>query len=200
MTNDKTKVTTQKAPLESLLTYLRTQKIKPYVTGKNILDFGCGQHCSTLTTLEPLVQKRVGMDIFYRGQGILEEGDDFYIVVCFETLRSLLANKNFQVDCITALASFEHLEIEELTYVLQELKSTTIAKQIVGTVPTPLAKPILEFLSYKLRLIDPSQIRDHKVYYSHAHLQQVAQAGGWSLVEYQTFQFGLNSFFLLSRD
>ena len=57
----------------------------------------------------------------------------------------------------------------------------------------------LEFLSYKLRLIDPSQIKDHEVYYNKTMLENALQGTGWKLDFYKRFQFGMNSFFQLKK-
>ena len=70
---------------------------------------------------------------------------------------------------------------------------------LLATVPTPWAKPVLEFLSYKLRLIDPSQIKDHEVYYNKTMLENALQGTGWKLDFYKRFQFGMNSFFQLKK-
>ena len=69
---------------------------------------------------------------------------------------------------------------------------------LVGTVPTPQAGPVLEFISYRLRLIDESQIRDHKVYYDDFWLSaMVGKTTTWKVSSYKKFQLGLNSLFTL---
>jgi hypothetical protein len=55
-------------------------------------------------------------------------------------------------------------------------------------------------LSFKLGLIDPSQIRDHKVYYDDLWLKEILGETAWSLSFYKTFQLGLNSLVVLSRE
>lgn len=102
-------------------------------------------------------------------------------------------------DVILSLACFEHIYPEQLPAILKELK-TKVTKDgiIAGTVPTPPARPVLEFLSYKLGLIDPSQILDHKIYYNERRLKEVVNQGGWDLTTYKRFQLGMNSFFTLT--
>lgn len=194
------KVTHQNAPLEAFLTRQRTKRIFKDVRGKCVLDFGCGAHLTTLKAIEGLASFRVGMDIRFRGKGPMEAHPGIFVVGSFEELDLLCAQKNIQVDCVVSLACFEHLEPEEfLDFLTQLKKRTTADTKIVGTVPTPLAKPVIEFLSYKLGLIDPSQIRDHKVYYNRALLDQTIRQAGWELHHYRTFQFGMNSYFHISQ-
>lgn len=72
-----------------------------------------------------------------------------------EELDVLLAQLPIGVDCITSLACLNR--------------------------PTPWAKPVLEFLSYRLNLVDESQIRDHKVYRTvlRSNELRLRQAGRW---------------------
>ncbi len=65
--------------------------------------------------------------------------------------------------------------------------------------PTLLARPVLEMLSYHLRLIDASQIRNHMVYYDNLWLPEILSDTPWQLQCYHTFQLGMNSFFMLEE-
>jgi hypothetical protein len=187
------KGTTQKGLLESILADVRTRKIIPYTKDRQVLDFGCGEHLWTLRRLLGHARALTGFDILYRGlpPQITHDG----ITVC-----GALDQVSGPIDCIVSLACFEHLEPESLAPVLRQLAVCSLPHaKIIGTVPRPPAKPVLEFLSYKLRLIDASQIADHKVYYDLPLLRAAAQRGGWDIEVYRTFQFGMNSFFVMSK-
>ncbi len=189
------KQTTQSAPLEGLLTHLRTLKVKPHVVGRNVLDFGCGRTLKTLRALEGVAAQRSGVDSCFLGRP-LEKMDGIQVAGSIESFASTPP-----FDRVIALACFEHLEKGEFVGVLKALsKITTQDAWICGTVPTPPSKPVLEFLSYKLKLIDESQIRDHKIYYDRAHLAETVAHGGWKLEKYSRFQLGLNSFFILAKN
>ena len=41
------------------------------------------------------------------------------------------------------------------------------------TTPTRIAKPVLEFLSYRLHLINEDEIREHKHYFNKADIQEI---------------------------
>jgi SAM-dependent methyltransferase len=194
------KTTTQRAPLERLLTTLRTNRIKPYIIGQNVLDFGCGAYLRTLRAVSPDGRQRIGIDSVFKNQPPHMTVDQITVVGSFSDLNGYLDSQNKKIDCIISLACFEHFETNDLRLVLKELAAVSTPNvTLIGTVPTPPAKPVLEFLSYKLGLIDRSQIEDHRVYYDKETLSDALKDTGWILVEYKTFQFGMNSFFRFSK-
>ena len=98
------------------------------------------------------------------------------------------------------MAVFEHIDPFILIDILSELSERTSKEAIIfGTTPTPIARPVLEFLSYKIKLIDESQIRDHEIYYDDFWFNKILSKTKWVLSYYKTFQFGFNSEFILSR-
>jgi hypothetical protein len=195
------KTTTQHAPLERLLTHLRIRKVLPHLThGGVVLDFGCGQHMSALSALNGRADVRIGIDSCFKRSGAVITDDGCRGFGSFSDIEEFLTISKKKVDSILSLACFEHLEAEEFAGALEQLHAiSSQACRLIGTLPTPLAKPVLEFLSYKLRLIDPSQIEDHKVYYDRAMLEMALQQSNWKLKDYRTFQFGMNSFFIFEK-
>jgi hypothetical protein len=191
--------TTQQAPLERLLTSLRTKRVARFAAGKVVLDFGCGQLFRTLRALGGQARRRVGLDVAFAGKTPFKTDDGIDVVSDVGELAAMSAGKP-EIDCVTSLACFEHLETADMQAVLRQLAGVTTQDAVlVGTVPTPAAKPVLEFLSYKLGLIDKSQILDHKVYYDRKMLEVALQGTGWRMVEYGRFQVGFNSFFRLVK-
>jgi SAM-dependent methyltransferase len=141
--------------------------------------------------LTDVASSLAGFDQLFLNRETTQTSEGFTLYGNYESLPE----KSF--DVITALAVFEHIEPSELPSVLNHLKkSLKEGGCIVGTLPTPLGRPVLEFLSYKLKLIDESQIRDHKIYYDQNGLRQQLKLAGYDLQEYYTFQFGMNSFFV----
>ena len=195
------KSTTQHAPLERLLTILRTRKILPYVQkGATVLDFGCGRHLRTLSAISQVAGFRLGIDSCFRAEPAGTNHDGVMTFGNMGGLEEFLAQRMMQIDLITALACFEHFDMPDLRILLKTLcQVSSRSCKIVGTVPTPKAKPVLEFLSYKLGLIDPSQIKDHRVYYDESLLVNAILDTTWRLTEYRTFQLGMNSLFVLCR-
>ena len=197
MTEDVSKKrTSQHAPLENLLTHLRTRAVKKYLAGKFVLDFGCGAHLITLRTAGLAARRRCGLDCIFSDTAPYLTDDGINIISQISQLNSIPD----KVDVVTFLACFEHLEAHELHAILKELHTTTADDcVIVGTTPTPPSKPVLEFLSYKLGLIDKTQILEHKIYYNKDLLKTAIEKAGWNLVYYNLFQLGMNSIFVLNK-
>ena len=172
-----------------------------YTKDAVVLDFGCGAHLKTLRTIGNRASARYGIDSVFKGRESFTTADQISVTGAFSQLSTLLKEHSRTINRIVSLACFEHLEAHELQLVLAELHKVSSEDAIlVGTVPTPAAKPVLEFLSYKLKLIDPTQIEDHKVYYNKKTLEAALPGTGWRLQSYKTFQFGMNSFFVFHKE
>lgn len=182
---------TQDAPLEKLLANARSKQILDYVKNKNVLDFGCGINAWNANSIYKYCKSIEGVEENYGAPQMVGR------VNVYPSLSHIPEKRKF--DVILALAVFEHIDPFSLIDILNKM-STICSKEaiIVGTMPTPKARPILEFLSYRLRLIDQSQIRDHKVYYDDLWLSVVVRRTAWRLSSYKRFQFGLNSLFILA--
>lgn len=94
---------------------------------------------------------------------------------------------------VCMLAVLEHLNYPLL--MLKEIRRVLVKNGILLlTVPSHAAKPVLEFLSYKLHIIDEAEIRDHKRYFNKADLLDLSQRADLSLESHSYFQFGFNNF------
>jgi hypothetical protein len=182
--------TTQKAPLERFLARQRTKRVLPHARGRVVLDFGCGAQAWAARELRPYCRRIDGVE------PTVAPGD-LYGVRIVNRLDQL---QQCDYEVVIALAVFEHLYPKDLQQILLQIDACTVPQaKVIGTVPTPPARPVLELLSYRLGLIDASQIRDHKVYYDDLWLTAILRDTPWQMQCYQTFQIGLNSAFVLNK-
>lgn len=188
-------MTTQNAPLEKLLASLRVRKITKYIQRKTILDFGCGKNAwaSRYLYLQGKYLKVIGYE------PSLEAVTRIDNLIIHNQLETLIESR-WKFDAIISLAVFEHIKPMDLRSNLKKLLELTHDKSIiVGTIPRPESRAILEFLSLRLGLIDKSQILDHKVYYDDLWLQEITEGTGWQMSFYKKFQLGMNGLFILRR-
>ncbi|WP_269623081.1 methyltransferase domain-containing protein [Prochlorococcus marinus] len=193
------KYTTQLAPLEKFLSTRRSNRIKrrynngrEIILNKKVLDFGCGLSGWTASAFVNKASIVHGMDTSLIKTKILNNG-----VSLFPNFN-LLPFSDYQV--ITSFAVFEHIYPYDLIYILNKIYNISTNDAIIfATTPTPLSKPILEFLSFRLKLIDSSQIKDHKIYYDNLWLKYILSNTAWEIETYSKFQFGLNSQFILKK-
>lgn len=69
------------------------------------------------------------------------------------------------------------------------------------TAPSHLAKPVLEFLSYRLHLIDENEILDHKRYYNKRDLaESINQVSNLKILQHRYFQCGMNNFLKVVKE
>lgn len=99
--------------------------------------------------------------------------------------------KGGKADCVWMLAVLEHLPpgsflIGEAVRVLKK------GGYFIVTTPSPMAKPVLEILSYRLHAISEESIREHQHYYTKKELEALMKSHGCRMEAYKKFQFGMN--------
>lgn len=179
-----------------ILRQIRIKKVLPVIQKtKNcsILDIGCGWNARFLKYIEPYINKGVGID--FKAPNIQTEK--------IRTIRTTIMNKlpfeDSSFNVITMMAVLEHLEnpleiIQEIDRVAQ------IGGQLVLTVPSKISKPVLEFLAYKIHIINEQEIKDHKHYYNKKDLYDLFKYTHFKIIKHYYFQLGLNNFCLLKKE
>ena len=99
---------------------------------------------------------------------------------------------------ITLLAVLEHLSdpsgmIKEIGRILKK------DGRLVMTVPSKAAQPVLEFLSYRLKIISADEIREHKKYYDREELEKLFSQTGMAIEHHRYFQVGMNNFCIVRK-
>lgn len=182
--------------LEPALRRLRARRILPYVSrfGQcRLLDVGCGREARLLRELEPVLGSGVGID--WKAPDLNSPR--------LSTVRARITHTlpfpEASFDLVTMLAVLEHLQEPEA--VLGEIaRVLRPGGGLLLTAPSKLARPILEFLAFRLGIVNPAEIRDHKRYYARRDLcELVSAAPGLAVVEHAYFQLGCNNFLFARR-
>lgn len=106
-------------------------------------------------------------------------------------------NESFEV--VTMLAVLEHLNypLEMLKQIARVLKPNGI---LLLTAPSHFAKPVLEFLAFRLKIVSEAEIRDHKRYYNKCDLSElVSSIPELTLIKHKYFQLGMNNFAIIQK-
>lgn len=180
---------------ENLLLYLRCKKIirrlRTLPCIENLADIGCGYNAENLQKVAdyfPKIKKAIGIDLsvnswFYNSKIRLMNAD----------LNKPLNLEDNSFNAVISTAVLEHIENFELA--LAEIcRILKPEGYLLLTTPSPIAKPILEILSFKLKLLDEDEIRDHKNYFSKQKLKFILKNIGFRDIAIKSFQFGLNNF------
>lgn len=93
-------------------------------------------------------------------------------------------------DVVTAFALLEHLAAPE--HFIREIhRVLKTGGCCLLTTPAPRARPVLEFLAYRLKVISEKDIRDHAHYFTRQQLRDLFSA--FARVRITSFQLGFNT-------
>ena len=173
--------------LEPFLRKIRISKIRKYIPKDCILcDIGCGFNAKFLLDVSDYISEGYGFDKKIDNKKINN------ISIYNADIANNIPLKNESVDCVTLLAVLEHLN--NSTKVLSECyRLLKFGGVLILTTPSPFSKPILEFLSFKLKIVSPVEIADHKHYYSKKELVKILKETCFKNIETYSFEFGLNN-------
>ena len=157
-----------------------------------MLDIGCGWEARLLMAMEPHIRQGAGID--FKAPDIQTAKIKTYQ----GTLNSELPFKNESFDVVTMLAVLEHLAkpVEIANEIWRVLAP---GGRLVITVPSRAARPVLEFLAYKLKIVSEDEIRDHKTYYNYHDLVVLFGQTQLTVERHHYFQLGMNNFCLLRK-
>lgn len=180
----------KEAMLEPVLRRMRIRQVLPIIKQYHdcvLLDIGCGWEAKFLRSVEAYVAKGEGIDL--RAPDLSTPKLSTRRI----TLTDSLPYPNEAFDVVTMLAVLEHLShpkavVAEVSRILKP------GGRLVLTVPSKAAKPVLEFLAFRLGVVSSAEIRDHKCYYTRRLLRQVVSGTGLVIETHHYFQLGMNNF------
>lgn len=98
------------------------------------------------------------------------------------------------------LAVLEHLDhpIETVKEIDRILKPKG---KLILTVPGRNSKPVLEFLAYKMKIVNEEEINDHKKYYNYRDIEKLfKETDKLKIQEHKYFQFYMNNFCVVKKE
>ncbi len=183
--------------LEPILRKMRLKKVLPIIKRyKNcsILDIGCGWEAKLLKIAEPYISTGVGIDI----KAPKKIDDNKKLKILATSIEKELPFPDRTFDLVTMLAVLEHLEhpIEIMCEINRILKDEGL---LILTVPSVWSQPVLEFLAFKIGIVNPEEISDHKLYYNKLLLDFIGKKSGFIMEKHQYFQFWMNNFCIFKK-
>ena len=182
--------------LEPILRRMRIDRVLPYVKGVpdcRLLDIGCGWEARLLRELEPYLAAGWGID--FKAPPIATDK----LRTISARLDDRLPFDSESFDIVTMLAVLEHLD-KPLAIMREIARLLRPEGRLLLTVPSRSAKPVLEFLAYRLGIVNPDEIRDHKTYFDRADLARLLdQCDGLVIERHQYFQCGMNNYLVCRK-
>jgi len=180
--------------LDKFIGQLRFKKIINKIPKESkVLDLGCGLNGLFLQKIQDSISEGVGLDL-----KINNNFKNDKIKLLSHNLDNPLPFENNYFDVITSLANLEHLNYPEnvLKEIYRVLKPNGI---LLLTTPTIYSKPVLEFMAFKLGIINKEEIADHKKYFTKNELETLCKNIGFSQYKYKYFQFFMNGFLFAKK-
>lgn len=195
MTRKKSHFQGKEPILEKFLQELRFRKVVPFVKNKDkVLDLGCGYKGTLLKKLSPKIDEGLGVDISVTNKIVAHN----ISLIPEEKGRVPIPSNHF--DIVVSLAVIEHLD-NPLSILKTAYKSLKKGGTLLITTPAPVAKPILEFLAYKVGVVSKQEIKDHKKYYDKEEIKILFKNAGFNVreIEIKHFLLGLNTLALAKK-
>lgn len=170
---------------DKLIQYFRFKKVLNLIPAGCILaDCGCGTG-DFLRSAQRRFSKGYGIETLAKDKKC---GENFIFLEGDLNYKIPLANGS--VDVVTALAVIEHLNSPE-TFIQEVYRILKRGGRLVLTTPSPKARPLLEFLAHKVKIISRKDIKDHKNYFDKKKLELLF--GKFTDIKVEYFLFGLNT-------
>ena len=169
-----------------MLATLRRRRVDRFIApGSVLVDLGCGHAGSLLEAYSDTIERGIGFDV---SVGPTPAGN---VELHAQAVDAPLPLPDSSVDVVSCLAVIEHVDRPDVL-AAEAQRILRPGGVFVVTTPAAEAKPVLELISVRLRLIDPTEILDHKRYYRPATLRTELERAGFSDVSVSRFELGLN--------
>jgi ubiquinone/menaquinone biosynthesis C-methylase UbiE len=170
------------------------RKIIKYIPKESVVcDIGCGLELYLLTRIKHIIKKGVGLD------QDLKDKTENNLELRNIKINDVLPLENNSFDIVTMAAFLEHLDNPEgiLKEAFRILKA---GGMIILTTPSPLAKPILNFLVL-INLIDKREILDHKNYFWPKDIKKMLVHAGFKQgeIKIKFFEFFTNTLVIATK-
>jgi len=169
-----------------LAEYRASNVINSIPSDATVLDLGCGDG-RLLFEIKDKIDRGIGID-----KKIKNYDDGKIKLLNADLERRLPFDDNF-FDIVISLAVLEHLE-DPLNAAGEIYRVLKKGGMLFLSVPTPKAKPLLEFLAFQLGVISKTDIADHKRYWSKKEIIYLLEKSNFKEIEHKYFQLRFNQF------
>lgn len=179
--------------LEPLLRKIRFDLVLKHITpGSTVVDLGCGHTPNFLNRLASYIDRGIGID------PLIKDKSGKKIQLISKMLTDRIPLESNSVDHVTLIAVLEHLDsprslLKEARRILKP------GGTLLLTTPTPLNKPLLEFLAFRVGIVSTREIAEHKRYFWRGELTEYVTSAGFKNPHHNYFEIFLNNFLLARK-
>jgi len=188
-------------PLPRAFRFIKAFKELPKNKPISVADLGCGPKIRAYFSMKKAhidISRYYGIDPLISHEVIKEFASNPKVTLVPRSFDTKIPLDNSSVDFIVCLAVLEHIDSPKriLQDMLRVLKSG--GKAIITT-PTPSAKQILEFMSYKLGIFSRREIEEHQNYFTKLNLFEMLESRKDIAISHSYFEFGLNNLLVVEK-
>lgn len=184
--------------LEPVLRELRFGVSIPYISEllsdcSMILDYGCGPKAKFFYFL---IDKSICFKKYFGFDPLIKIKSKKQNICLSSRWNDFSKN---QYDIVTMFAVIEHLPYPEFCYenIINLIKP---GGYLLITTPTKISKHVLEFLSFRLKIVSTREIMEHKHYFSFNEMINMFDKYSLSVEAKKIFEFGMNNFVLFKKN
>jgi ubiquinone/menaquinone biosynthesis C-methylase UbiE len=167
-----------------------------------LVDLGCGPEIRFFEFAKKRglrIKKYIGLDPLINQKTKKKYQTNGQIVLVKAPLIKKIPLGSSTVDVLTGFAFLEHIDYPK-EILLDTIRVLKKGGKAIFTTPTPRAKPVLEFLSFRLKLISPREIKEHKNYFDKGTLAAMLSENKYKIkTEIRYFEFGLNNLLVIKK-
>lgn len=181
--------------LDKIVAFVRNKELLKNINivNKDILDFGCGSNFNNIfkrykSAKNVFLIDRVSKSFKFNQYHFLNYEEDL------NSIKKFISDN--KLDFIIMSAIIEHMDNPEITinFLKQFLKPQGM---FLITAPSVHSKWLLEFMAYKLKIINSELVKEHKRYYDLSEYETLAKKTNLKLEKFYFFEFKLNTFAIL---
>lgn len=185
--------------LDKIIYFMRVMQIKKHYNfdKKVIIDLWCWYNAVFLNYIKKHFnpKKLIAFDLKLNKEFLDKEW-----------IRSLEWNLNNKfnlwedVDLILGTAILEHLS-DPIIFLRSCYENLQPGGCLLLTIPSIRSKPVLEFMAFRLKIIDPIEIRDHKEYYTKDKIIKYLELAWFEKqkIKHNYFELYMNNFILVKK-
>lgn len=168
------------------------------------IDLGCGpemRYLSEMIKKKVDVGRYVGIDPLLSIDRLKEKAslDGVILEPIAKPVEYITTLPSESADLIVGFAFLEHIDDPQKT-LLETVRVLKKGGKAIFTTPTKAAKPVLEFLSYRLGLVSRREIEEHKQYFQKEDLLNLLDENKQQVnIKHKYFEFGMNNYFVVSK-
>jgi len=188
-------------PIPRIFRFIKAFKELPKNKPISIADLGCGPKIRAYHAMQKTgitISKYYGIDPLISKQVIKEFANNLNIKLIPKAFDKQIPVPDSSVDFIISLAVLEH--IDNPKHILQDIpRVLRSGGKAIITTPTPSAKRILEFMSYKLGIFSRREIEEHQNYFTKLNLFEMLESRKDIAISHSYFEFGLNNLLIIEK-